>query len=168
MSSYTPNRSASLPSPRSSSSSSSPTRSHFFMHSENSAEPDTITTKHEVDASTDTTDAFYYRSSADLESGRNLKCLVPGSDLDGAVPDMTHTHKRNRRGLYAAYRRWFRRSSANSAAIQLPLTEKDREDLETHRMGLTSSILERRLQAGSWIAMIILLILTVYFFIREA
>ncbi|KAJ6591169.1 hypothetical protein DFH09DRAFT_1073908 [Mycena vulgaris] len=98
----------------------------------------------------------FYSSRADLEAG----CLIP-PDADSAVPDLTST-KTNRDGIYAAYRRWFRRASA----VRLPVAEKgertsDSEDSEP-------SSLERRIQAGAWSAMLVLLFLTIYFLMREA
>lgn len=97
-------------------------------------------------------DAFYNSrtSSADVEAG----CLVP-TDSDAAVPDLAS--KKNRRSsIYIASRRWFPRASPRSSAVHLPLEK-----------GAEPRGLERRLQAGSWCAMVVLLMLTIYFLKRE-
>jgi len=81
-------------------------------------------------------------------------CLVP-TDSDAAVPDSTS--KKNRRSsIYAASRRWFPRGSPRSSAVHLPLEK-----------GAEPRALERRLQVGSWCAMVVLLMLTIYFLQRE-
>ncbi|KAJ7507334.1 hypothetical protein B0H11DRAFT_2219151 [Mycena galericulata] len=100
-------------------------------------------------------DSFYTsrKSSTDIEAG----CLVP-SDDDIAVPDLT-ANKSRRGSIYAAYRRWFARGSPHaSGTVQLG------EKVEQRR----AWILERRLQTGSWCAMVVLLLLTIYFLIHEA
>ncbi|KAJ7757088.1 hypothetical protein B0H16DRAFT_678119 [Mycena metata] len=100
-------------------------------------------------------DTFYSSrtsSEMDMETG----CLVP--DGDDAVPDLT-TRKTSRRGIYAAYRRWF---SRRSAGVQL--TEKDLDARHRDR----GSRFEWRLQVGSWTAMVVLLLLTIYFLIHES
>ncbi|KAJ7135476.1 hypothetical protein C8R43DRAFT_1021222 [Mycena crocata] len=98
-------------------------------------------------------DPFYNprKSSADdMEAG----CLVPGDADDCDVPDLT-SKKTSRRGMYAAYRHWFRGGST------VHLAEKS---VESRRR---ASLFERRLQTGSWCAMVVLLILTIYFLMRE-
>jgi hypothetical protein len=106
-------------------------------------------------------DSFYHsrKSSIDIEGG----CLVPSDSADGAMPDLT-SKKTSRRGIYAEYRRWFKQSSPRASAIQLPLAEKSAEYLEPR---YRSSKFERRLQTGSWCAMVVLLVLTIYFLMRE-
>ncbi|KAJ7777891.1 hypothetical protein DFH07DRAFT_568155 [Mycena maculata] len=102
----------------------------------------------------DSQDSFYSsrKSSTDMEAG----WLVP-SDADAAVPDLT-ADKTSRRGIYAAYRRWF----ARGATVQLGVEKgSDREPR------FRTTVFERRLQTGSWCAMVVLILLTVYFLIRE-
>ncbi|KAJ7031585.1 hypothetical protein C8F04DRAFT_1185752 [Mycena alexandri] len=101
-------------------------------------------------------DAFYSSRKSSSEMDMEAGCLVP--DGDDAVPDLT-TRKTSRRGIYAAYRRWF---SRRSAGVQL--SEKDLEPRHRDR----GSKFERRLQMGSWTAMVVLLLLTIYFLIHES
>ncbi|KAJ7177898.1 hypothetical protein C8R46DRAFT_1212634 [Mycena filopes] len=104
-------------------------------------------------------DSFYSgRKSTSSEMDLEAGCLVP--DNDGDVPDLT-ARKTSRRGIYAAYRRWFSRRGA--AGVQLA-TEKDADE-RYHDRG---SKLEQRLQVGSWTAMVVLLLLTIYFLMHEA
>jgi len=106
----------------------------------------------------DDQDSFYSRtSSADIEAA----CLVPADSTDGAMPDLTSN--KTRRGIYAEYRRWFSRNSPHTQTIQLPTVEKG-ADLEPR---YRASKFERRLQTGSWCAMVVLLLLTIYFLMRE-
>ncbi|KAJ7481700.1 hypothetical protein FB451DRAFT_1394335 [Mycena latifolia] len=103
----------------------------------------------------DEEDAFYSsrKGSADLEAG----CLLP-PDGDGTVPNLTSTKTGRRGSIYAAYRRWFSHG-ASRAGVQLA----EKGDEPRNR----ASTLERRVQVGSWTAMVILLVLTIYFLMRE-
>ncbi|KAJ7093947.1 hypothetical protein B0H15DRAFT_929434 [Mycena belliarum] len=102
----------------------------------------------------DAADAFYRKRGADPETG----CLVPpDADADAAVPDLTSLQTGGGGGVYAAYRRWFARGARG---VRLP--EKGEEEPPAR-----GTPLERRVQAGSWTAMVLLLILTAYFLMRE-
>ncbi|KAJ7057145.1 hypothetical protein C8F01DRAFT_1153556 [Mycena amicta] len=102
------------------------------------------------------------RKNSDIESGG----LAPSSSCHPSATDILDSHADSnacRRGIYMAhYRRWFPSSSGSVSAVHLPMTEKD---LPAH--GYPPSLLERRVQTGSWIAMSILLILSIYFLMRE-
>jgi len=105
----------------------------------------------------DEEDSFYSsrKSSDDMEAG----CLVPSDTDDVALADPNS--KTGRRGIYAAYRHWFRAGSPHNATVQLG--EKDAEPRLNR-----AAIFERRLQTGSWCAMFVLALLTIYFLIHEA
>ncbi|KAJ6511425.1 hypothetical protein C8R47DRAFT_1207764 [Mycena vitilis] len=108
-------------------------------------------------------DSFYHthsrKNSADLEAA----CLIPSSPTDDTMQDLTFKHT-SRRGIYAEYRRWFSGGSPHAPGIQLPLAEKGVAELDPR---YRTSKFERRLVAGSWCAMLVLLVLTVYFLVRE-
>ncbi|KAJ7216524.1 hypothetical protein GGX14DRAFT_562085 [Mycena pura] len=99
------------------------------------------------------------RKSADLETG----LLVPGAATD-AVPDLA-AKQTSRRGIYAAYpgRFWFPRGSATQQPTEKATGAAEPSANARYR----PSKLEWRLQAGSWIAMLLLLLLTIYFLMRE-
>ncbi|KAJ7767374.1 hypothetical protein B0H14DRAFT_360009 [Mycena olivaceomarginata] len=123
----------------------------------------------------DTPDSFYHnrKTSADLEAG----CLVPCDSLDGPMPDLPSPSKAPRRGLYAAYRRWF--SQRTTPQIQLPVAVAEKGGAHANaNPGANTDVypdvyrdraskFERRLQAGSWCAMVVLMLLTIYFLMRE-
>ncbi|KAJ6618689.1 hypothetical protein B0H10DRAFT_1947325 [Mycena sp. CBHHK59/15] len=136
------------PSPSSPSSPSRQSFGHTKSASRHGESPFFLHVVHEEE------DSFYTgrNNNANLEAG----CLVPS---DTAIPDLT-PKKTNRRNLYVAYRRWF----AGEAARIAQLTEKEKGTEQRYWV----SKLERRVQLGSWCAMVILLGLTILFFFREA
>ncbi|KAF8178096.1 hypothetical protein K438DRAFT_1844557 [Mycena galopus ATCC 62051] len=115
----------------------------------------------------DSQDSFYHsrKSSADIETG----CLVPSDSIDGTMPDLpspSDPKKTSRRNTYADYRRWFSRNTPHAQAIQLPIAETPKGVVELPPSRIQSKF-EERVQTGSWCAMFVLALLTVYFLIRE-
>ncbi|KAJ6588517.1 hypothetical protein B0H19DRAFT_1248168 [Mycena capillaripes] len=98
----------------------------------------------------DRSDSFRHsrKSSPDIEAGR-----LPSDSAD----DTIMSKKSNLRGV------WFTRAPAHASAMQLPLTEKGADLDPRYR----TSKFEQRLQTGSWCAMVVLLVLTIYFLMRE-
>ncbi|KAJ7291068.1 hypothetical protein C8J57DRAFT_208927 [Mycena rebaudengoi] len=102
-------------------------------------------------------DSDFYRSHlSDAETGR----LVPS---DRSMPDLASNNK-NRRMLYAAYRRWFARGSPSDEKSKQHLIPEKGFATETEQSSLK---VERRIQLGSCLAVLVLLSLTIWFVRRE-
>ncbi|KAJ7701817.1 hypothetical protein B0H17DRAFT_1195034 [Mycena rosella] len=111
---------------------------------------------HEVD---EDEDAFYSSRKSSTDLDLETGCLIP-PDADAAVPDLA-SPQTSRRRIYAAYRRWFScRGGGGGASVRLAQEKGGEPPYRT-------STLERRVMAGSWSAMVVLLVLTVYFLRRE-
>ncbi|KAJ7220446.1 hypothetical protein B0H12DRAFT_313356 [Mycena haematopus] len=110
-------------------------------------------------------DSFYHsrKSSLDLEAG----CLVPADSIDGTTPNPTSAPSKPKKGSRrSAYQVWFSQNTPHSQAAQLPTVESYKGAAEFEPR-LRSSKFERRLAAGSWCGMLALMVLTIYFLMRE-
>ncbi|KAF7292815.1 Glycoside hydrolase family 85 protein [Mycena indigotica] len=118
----------------------SPSRANFFMHAEQDGSTAMSTNYNASHDENRVTDAFYHT---------HARKALP-ADLERGAPGYP-----GRRGVY----RWFGRDELNA---ELP--EKD--VAQAYRPP-TGSNMERRVQNGSWIAMSILLLLSIYFLIMR-
>ncbi|KAJ6481799.1 hypothetical protein C8R45DRAFT_1100212 [Mycena sanguinolenta] len=99
----------------------------------------------------DDQDSFYHsrKSSADIEAS----CLIPNDSIDSTMSDVPSTpSKKTRRNTYPDPHGWFEFRKTPL----LPIAEHS-----------TEQKFEKRLAAGSWCAMVALLLLTIYFLMRE-
>ncbi|KAF7366448.1 hypothetical protein MSAN_00901800 [Mycena sanguinolenta] len=102
----------------------------------------------------DDQDSFYHsrKSSADIEAS----CLVPSDPTDSTMSDLPPSpSKKTRRNTYPDPHGWFEFRKTPL----LPIAENPKATAERK--------FERRLAAGSWCAMLALLLLTIYFLMRE-